>query len=147
MYGVRGPEHNRYGVPHTGETLGKISKFFDWYHPEHGEVLNVSTSRLPGMFPEQNLDRSALCKVSNEIYYQHKGWRLLKNKDLDLESIVEKSRRGRGFNWVHPDHGAFTDLSCAELIKKFPELNLCSASLSKVSLGDQKTHKKWTIFS
>jgi hypothetical protein len=145
FYGKKGKEHNRYGIPHSQETLEKISKFYDWYHPNHGEILKVSTSRLPVMFPDQKLDRSSLCKVSNGICYHHKGWRLLKNKDVDICKELRKSRRKGSYNWHHKDYGDLKDLSCVELIAKFPELKLALSSLSKVSLGSQKAHRGWSI--
>jgi hypothetical protein len=50
----------------------------DWYHPDHGKVLQKSISELVEMFPEQNLKLNCLSRVANGKRSYHKGWIALK---------------------------------------------------------------------
>ena len=116
------------------------SKRKDWYHPDHGEVLNRSVTELINMFPDQKLKRSFLCKVSNEKKFHYRGWKLLKNRE-------EKFRHNRCISrdWYHPIHGEILQRSCSELIKMFPEQNLNRGHLVQVALKKEIKHKNWRL--
>jgi len=145
-YGLKGPLHNRFGITHTQETINTLSKFYDWYHPDHGEQLGVSTSELARMFLDQELDRSALVKVALGKENHHKRWVLLENKNIDLELEKIKSKRGKSFDWYHLNYGKISNLSCAEMVLKFQDQALTLSGLSKVSIGKAKSHKGWILY-
>jgi hypothetical protein len=118
----------------------RISK--NWYHPDFGELLNISIVELVEMFPEQKLSRSLLSEVSNGNRIHHKEWRSFENKDL-----VYVRPRGKLWDWSHPGHGEILQISISELIEIFPDDNLSQSRLSKVTRGEQKFHKDWTLIT
>lgn len=111
----------------------------DWYNPEFGEIFNRSCADLVREYPGENLNRSHLSQVALENYLHHKGWRLLKNKN-----ITSEGRRGSPKNWFHTDHGEVLNKSPSELVKLFPDQNLGITGLFKVAKGKQKQHKGWS---
>ena len=71
-----------FGKSLSKETRDKISKKNskpkNWYHPDHGEVLQKSISELVKLFPEQNLSLGCLSEVAKGVRSHHKGWTALK---------------------------------------------------------------------
>lgn len=112
----------------------------DWYHPDHGNVLNVSLSELVRMFPEQNLDTSSLSKVAVEKLFQTRGWRLLKNKNINIKYGTPRS-------WCHIEHGFVYNTTVSDLIKRYPEQKLSIAGLCNVCFGRSNFYKGWVFIS
>jgi hypothetical protein len=77
-----GKNNPMFGKSRSKETRDKISKKMskpkNWYHPDHGEVLQKSASEMVKLFPEQNLCRTALSRVARGGQAYHKGWIALK---------------------------------------------------------------------
>lgn len=126
------PKHNKY-------------KPYDWHHPVHGEIIQKSLSELENLFPDQKLNRGSLCEIANGKRFQYKGWRLLKNKNIDYEKIKRNNSLKNKFNWYHSIYGEHLNLSITELIEKFPHLKLSQGCLSKVSNRKSKHHKGWSL--
>lgn len=159
-FSVQGSKHPMYNKVHSEESRKKMSrahkgkklskehkeKLFgensprhtarDWYHPDHGEILNVSLSDLARMFPEQNLDTSSLSKVAIEKLFQTRGWRLLKNKNVDIQYGTPRS-------WCHVEYGFAYNVTVSDLIRKYPEQKLSIAGLCHVCFGRSTNHKGW----
>jgi hypothetical protein len=110
----------------------------NWYNPKFGEIFNKSCADLVKEFPGENLNRSHLSQVALEKCIHHKGWRLLKNKNLTREG-----RKSSPKNWFHSKHGRILNKSPSELVKLFPDQNLGITSLFKVATKKQKQHKGW----
>jgi hypothetical protein len=111
----------------------------DWYHEEYGEIKNTSITELVKKYPEQKLSVSALCTVAKGENISHKGWHLLKNKD-------KKPQNYKPLDWYHPDYGIFLNKTGSELALLFPEQQLDSKCLNRVSLGKSNHHKGWRIY-
>lgn len=137
------------GAVYTEERRRKISesklgekhwayKPRDWYNPKFGEILNKSCSDLVKEYSSENLNRGHLSQVALERVLHHKGWRLLKNKNLP-----SKVRKGSPRNWFHPNHGRVLNKSPRELMELFPEQNLGLSSLFRVASGVHKQHRGW----
>jgi hypothetical protein len=81
--GLTGENNPLYGKSRSEETKRKLSeansKLIDWVHDTHGEIFQTSAADLVRMFPEQNLHKSDLSKISLGKRSQHKGWRLYAN--------------------------------------------------------------------
>lgn len=120
--------------------INKLNKPRDWYHPDHGEVLQKSCSELSKMFPEQQLNRSTLSLVAIGGLFQYKKWRSLENKDVFPVHKLSKLR-----DWYHPDYGEVLQTSCPELVRMFPEQKLLQSSLSDVANGKRSYHKGWVL--
>ncbi len=77
-----GENNPMFGKSHSEETRKKLSKKLskprNWYHPDHGEVLQKSCLEMIKLFPEQNLNRGNLCSVAKGVQNHHKGWIALK---------------------------------------------------------------------
>ena len=114
----------------------------DWYHPEHGIVLQKSHLELIKMFPEQKLNRYGLKQVSLEKHSHRCGWKLLKNKD-----VPNKQENNILRNWVHEDHGKVLQISATELVKLFPDQKLYQGALSQVALGVYAQYKGWRAYN
>ncbi len=112
----------------------------DWYHPIYGEVLQKSASDLIEMFPEQKLSSSCLSAVSSERLFHNKGWRLLKNRDVQYELPKNVLR-----DWYHPKHGEITGKSVSDLMEMFPEENLNNDKLVAVANGKAFHTKEWRL--
>ena len=148
---MSGENHPMYGKHLSEETRAKISESIsgenhpkytprDWYHPLHGTFLQKSISELMKMFPAQNLNQGHLSEVSKEKRSHHKGWRLLKNKNEKVHHEWSIPR-----DWYHPVHGEVLQKSAPELVRLFPEQNLCKSNLSPVALGNRPHHKGWRL--
>lgn len=120
-------------------------KPIDWYHEEHGTVLQKSLAEMELLFPDQNLNRGCLCDVSNGKLFIHKGWILLKNKGIDYKSVKREKSIKKRFTWEHPVYGRYESLAVVELMEKFPEQNLSQGCLSQVSNRKAKFHKDWVL--
>jgi hypothetical protein len=101
----------------------------DWYHPEHGEVLQRSSTELIKDFPEDNLIQSCINRVGSGDIFHHREWRLLKNKD-----VKHKYRSNVVRDWHHPEYGKILQKTASELIKMFIDcqaiLGDCNDALS-----------------
>jgi len=86
---ISGENHPMFGKSPSKETREKISKSLfgknnpgykprNWYHPDHGEVLQKSISEMIKLFPEQNLSYDCLGRVARGVRNHHKGWTALK---------------------------------------------------------------------
>ena len=82
---LSGENHPNFGKPRSKKTRDKISgknhyryKPIDWYHPNHGKILQKSSSEMVELFPEQNLSRGSLSSVASGVRTHHKGWTALK---------------------------------------------------------------------
>lgn len=86
---LSGKNNHMFGKPLSKKIRDKISKSLsgenhhrykpiDWYHPNHGEILQKSISEMIKLFPEQNLCDSTLSKVIRGFRNHHKGWKALK---------------------------------------------------------------------
>ncbi len=77
-----GENHPMFGKSHSEETRKKLSKKLskprNWYHPDHGKVLQKSCLEMIKLFPEQNLHKGNLCSVAKGVQNHHKGWIALK---------------------------------------------------------------------
>ena len=148
---LSGKNHHMYGKKHTEKHKLKVSRALsgknhyrytprDWYHPEHGEIIQKSLSDLIKMFPEQKLYASHLSRVANNDLFQHGGWRLLKNKNVQKRRKNNISR-----NWYHPDYGEILHKSATELKMLFTSHRLTIQALSEVSRGKRPQHKSWRL--
>jgi len=115
----------------------------DWYHPDHGIVLNMTAAELSSKFPDQKLDNSTLNRVAMGFGNQHKGWRYY-DKDTG-----PREPRGRGknrlFNWYHPDAGEVLNKSVNELAELYSNMSLVKSSLYLVASGKAFSHKRWVL--
>ena len=82
---LSGENHPNFGKPRSKKTRDKISgknhyryKPIDWYHPNHGKILQKSLSEMIELFPEQNLSRGNLSSVARGVRAHHRGWTALK---------------------------------------------------------------------
>ena len=115
----------------------------NWYHPKFGEILNVSASELVKMFPKQRLSRSLLNEVSNGNRLQHKGWKSLEGKDL----VYTRPKRGKLWDWFHPEYGHISQTSISRLMEMFPEQKLSHSGLGRVTRNVLESYKDWTVAS
>jgi hypothetical protein len=106
-YGKNLPEETRKKISekHKGkivseETRKKLSSIFsgenhprylpeDWYHPNHGEILQKSASDVVKLFPEQKLSKTHLREVARGERIQHKGWVVVLEK---VDSSIENNK-------------------------------------------------------
>lgn len=144
---MSGGNNPMYGLPRPKELREKLSKRYDWYHPEHGEVKNTSAPDLTRIFPEDKLTTSRLCEVANKKCFHHKKWVLLENKHINIKEEVKKSFRGVPYDWFHPEHGENKNLTCLELAQNFPDQLLSVAMLSCVCSGKRNMHKNWILLT
>ncbi len=114
----------------------------DWYHPEHGEVLQKSSRELAEMFPDLNLNTRCLDSVYRGEKKKHKGWILLEDKD-----IVHRRNNNILRTWYHKDHGIVEKVSISELAKMFPEQKLTYSGLSQVAKNKVSGFKGWSMVS
>jgi len=114
----------------------------DWFHPDHGEILQKSCTDIVEMFPDQKLSMGHLSGVATGKRRSHKGWRLLKNKNCDF-----KPYKGVSWNWFHPNHGEILGKSVSELIEMFPNEKLSRSHLGEVTRGEKKSYRGWTLLS
>jgi len=79
---LSGENNPNFGKSLSKETRDKISKKLskpkNWYHPDHGEVLQKSLSEMVKLFSEQNLSLGNLSEVARGVRNHHKGWTALK---------------------------------------------------------------------
>lgn len=59
---------------------------FHFYHDDYGEYYSNAYDLMEN-FPELKLNSTNLLKVGDEKRFQHKGWRLLKNKHITNDEI------------------------------------------------------------
>jgi hypothetical protein len=118
----------------------KLHKSRDWFHPDHGEILQKSCAELSDMFPEQHLIRANLSLVATGKLFQYKRWRLLKNKNSPQIHKLSKLK-----DWYHPVYGEILQTSCPGLVRMFPEQKLLQCSLSDVANGKRNHHKGWRL--
>ncbi len=114
----------------------------DWYHPEHGEVLQRSSTELIKDFPEDNLIQSCINRVGSGDIFHHREWRLLKNKD-----VKHKYRSNVVRDWHHPEYGKILQKTASELIKMFPDQGLHLPGLSGAASGKVRSYRGWTSAS
>jgi len=114
------------------------SVLHDWYHPIHGEVLQKSISELTLLFPDLNLKKNCLRKVSSGLEFKHKGWILLKNRGKERRNKNSIPR-----DWYHPIYGEVLQKSAMELTRIFPDQKLHASALNLVALGKSYSHKGW----
>jgi len=127
----------------VSEDSNNCYQTYDWYHPEHGIVLNKTASELSSNFPNQGLDNSTLNRVAMGFGNQHKGWRYY---DRDTGP---REPRGRGknkkFNWYHPDVGEVLNKTVNELAELYSGMSLVKPSLYLVASSKAFSHKKWVL--
>jgi hypothetical protein len=114
----------------------------DWYHPEHGEVLQKSSGELRDMFPEMKLNTKNLDSVYRREKSYHKGWRRLDDKD---KYIRRKNHAPQ--NWFHSVHGVIYDKSITELLNLYPDMKLSASALCRITKGHLNSHKGWKLLS
>jgi hypothetical protein len=137
------------------------TKIYHWWNNKVG-VVESSAFDLAMTYDNLRGKSGYLLEVAYEKRYEYRGWRLKKNKDLDIQLAVRQNRikgcKKRSYScsdqnvykWIHPLHG-IVEASIDELIKKFPhELMKRSSSLLKVTRGPknggQQSCKKWKIY-
>jgi len=67
-----------FGKSLSEETRKKRFKPKNWYHPDHGKILQKSCTEMVELFPEQNLSTGNLSNVARGVRSHHKGWIALK---------------------------------------------------------------------
>jgi group I intron endonuclease len=75
---LSGRNNPMFGKSHSEKTRKKMFKPKNWYHPDHGKVLQKSSTEMVELFPEQNLCRTTLSRVARGEQACHKGWIALK---------------------------------------------------------------------
>lgn len=82
---MSGENNPMFGKSPSKETRDKISgknspryNPRNWYHPDHGKVLQKSSTEMVELFPEQNLSKGHLSNVARGVRSHHKGWITLK---------------------------------------------------------------------
>jgi len=75
---LSGKNNPMFGKSHSEKTRKKRFKPKNWYHPDHGKVLQKSSTEMVELFPEQNLCRTTLSRVARGEQACHKGWIALK---------------------------------------------------------------------
>ena len=75
---LSGKNNPMFGKSHSEKTRKKRFKPKNWYHPDHGKVLQKSSTEMVELFPEQNLCRTSLSSVARGVRNHHKGWTALK---------------------------------------------------------------------
>jgi hypothetical protein len=112
----------------------------DWYHPDHGEVIQKSSRELSEIFPEMNLNVRCLDAVFRKEKTNHKGW-----KRLDDKGQTHRRKNHISRDWYHKDHGILLDKSITELVKLFTDLQLSVSGLCQVCTGKSISHKGWYL--
>lgn len=139
---MKGERNPNYGKKLTEERrkrmTGRRPNPRDWYHPVHGEVLQKSVTEIVKMFPKKKFSITRLNYVANEKIIQARGWRLLKNKELEYKHGGSISR-----DWYHPIYGVVLKKSATDLVKMFPDQNLFACSLNRVANGENNKHRDW----
>lgn len=159
-FSAQGSNHPMYNKTHSEEAKGKMSKARkgkklpkeqrekllgknsprhisrDWHHPDHGDILDLSLSELTRMFLEQNLDTSSLSKVAVGRIFQTHGWRLLENKNVDIQYGTPRS-------WCHVEHGFTYNMTVSDIIRKYPGQKLSIAGLCNLCFGRSASYKGW----
>lgn len=109
---------------------------FDWYHYEHGVILQKTPRQLISTYSGLRLE--SLKRVINGRLRSHSGWELLKNVNTNLR----KSSRNDVKNWYHKEHGTFLNLSYCSISKRF---GANRSGLRKVSSGEKITWDGWRL--
>ena len=123
------------------EKRADLGKRYDWYHPKHGEIRGVSSTKLSRMFPEDKLDPSSLSKVSRGEVKIYRGWVPLSQRELADNPSV----RGILRDWYHPDIGVVRGVTVSQMPKMFPQYKLRVGGLSDLANGKLKTHSGWSL--
>jgi len=142
---------NRKGEKMSNEARGKMSMSRmgsknprytpkDWYHPDYGEIFQVSVSELMRIYPYQGLHQSFLSLVSNEIRLRHRGWRLLKNKN-----VVDRSKKNINHDWYHREHGEVLQKSISDIVKDYPNEKYSPSGLCSVANGGVFRYRGWIL--
>lgn len=107
----------------------------DWHHPDFGNVYGKTLKEIAGIDKNiANID--TLRCVSLGYTAEHKGWRLLENKDLP--------RREKRYNWYHPKYGVVKKQTCRDMAENY---GLRLKDAQQVARGIKLSHKKWTLES
>lgn len=106
---------------------------YSFWHPIHGEQHTT----MYELRIKYNLDDSKVCQVVNGKRFEHKKWKLLRNKYK-----LHNNEDGNIYTWVHPIFGE-RKVWKKDLMAEFKDL--LQANLCKVIKGVQKSHKGWTI--
>ena len=123
---ISGENHYMYGKSHSKETKEKLSNLLSGEnHPMFGKPRSKETRE----------------KISKG--HQGKKHTEETKRKLSEMNSGENHPRYTPRNWYHPDHGKVFQKSVSEMVKLFPEQNLCCSSLSKVARGEQAYHKGW----
>lgn len=135
------PDGSRIKKPRPKREKRRLGIPRNWFHKDHGYVLNTTSSELHEKYKDQKLDKGALSQVSLGKNKHHKGW----STTLDIPDLTLKG--DKKLNWSHPAHGGILFKSMRELIVEFKEENLTYNGLSKVVNGKNKSHKNWKLLT
>jgi len=115
------------------------SKKANWYHPDHGEILNVSCGFIVKNFYSEGLSVKKLNRVRSRLTMSHLQWTLLGNKGyIHLNKKLE--------NWEHEEYGVVKGASAGDLVKMFPKQMLLETSLRRVARNPTKRScKGWFV--
>lgn len=123
-------------------TKEKLRNRFNWFHKDYGRFCNLSVGELIDTLPELKLDRSGLYSLTWGKKKKYRGWTI--ERDGKDAIILTPGTRGKTYTWFHQNFGTVT-ASFTELVKKYPEQNLCLSLLARVIRGGAKQHKGWTL--
>jgi hypothetical protein len=132
------------GKVRTKEQRVRSSKKGDWFHPNHGLLLGLSSIEILEMFPEMGLSRRGLRAIQSREERVHKGW-LVPEIDESGEYYVSLGRDpgSKRLSWKHKEYGEVTNCSILGLIEMFPLCGLNRAGLSKLANGHIDEYKGW----